>query len=140
MDGAYCLFCRLFSSQTAGKGNHVNIKSLVSHPFSRWKDAKEHFNHHQTTIYHKNATVSAQNFIDVQEKKISDISLQLDTAKKNEIELNRKILSSIVETIILIGRQEMAYRGHRYSGPTSLETIKYLPPKSPKSQILRKFC
>lgn len=68
-DGAYCLFCCLFSFQTVGKGSHMNLKSLVCDPFSRWKDAKEQFKHHQDTTYHKNATVSAQNFIDVQEKK-----------------------------------------------------------------------
>ncbi|KAE9536596.1 hypothetical protein AGLY_006998 [Aphis glycines] len=44
------------------------------------------------------------------------IPLQLNTARLATIEQNRKILSSIIETIILIGRQEIALRGHRDSG------------------------
>lgn len=112
LDGAFCQFCCLFCVSSVGKGN-VQAKSLVKEPFSRWKDALEQFRLHQDAIYHKNALVTAQNFVDVQEKKVIDISVQLDKAKQKEIEQNRRILKSIVETIILTGRQDIALSVHR---------------------------
>lgn len=117
LDGAFCVFCFLFCSKEVGKGSHISTKSLVVTPFCGWKDAKEQFRYHTNLEYHKTSCIVAQNFIDVQEKKIVDISLQLNTARLATIEQNRKILSSIVETIILIGRQEIALRGHHDSGP-----------------------
>lgn len=60
---------------------------------------------------------SCSELYSVHEKKIVDISLQLNTARLATIEQNRNILSSIIETIILIGRQEISLRGHRDSGP-----------------------
>lgn len=120
-DGAFCHFCFFFCSIEVGKGSHTNAKSFVNQPFKRWKDAKETFRYHQSLEYHKKALIIAENFKDVHDKKIVSIDLQLDKARKVEIEQNRRILSSIVETIILIGRQEIAYRGHRDSGPISLE-------------------
>jgi len=115
LDGAFCVFCFLFCSKEVGKGSHISTKSLVVTPFCGWKDAKEQFRYHTNLEYHKTSCIVAQNFIDVQEKKIVDISLQLNTARLATIEQNRKILSSIVETIILIGRQEIALRGHHDS-------------------------
>lgn len=121
-DGAFCLCCCLFGSKEVGKGGHATVKSLVIKPFNRWKDAKEQFRYHQSLQYHKNAVISSQHFIDVYNKKIIDISLQLDKAKNLEIEKNRKILSSIIDTIILTGRQDIALRGHRDSGSILLNT------------------
>lgn len=113
-DAAYCIFCAFFSPESAGG---IKPKALVSQPFNTWKKAKEQFKYHESLDYHKRATVFAQSFIQVKEKKTVDIRLQLDTQKRAQIELNRKFLSSIIETIIFIGRQEISVRGHRDYGP-----------------------
>lgn len=120
-DGAYCRFCVFFSPKEVGKGAHFNVKPLVKEAFRNWQHAKEKFNFHQQLEYHKASVVFAQNFIDVHDKKTVSIDLQLNKAKKIEIEQNRKVMSSIIETIIFIGRQEIACRGHRDSGLLSLE-------------------
>lgn len=60
----------------------------MTQAFRRWKDAKEQFRIHQDLEYHKTAIISAQNFIDIKEKRMVDISLQLNTAKKTEIQRN----------------------------------------------------
>lgn len=121
LDGALCHFCVLFGQKEVGKGAHTAAKALVTRHFDRWKDAKELFRHHEGLLYHNNAVVSSQNFIDVHEKKKPNVSLQLNTAKRNEIELNRKILSSIIQTIIFCGRQDISLRGHRDSGVISCD-------------------
>lgn len=53
---------------------------------------------------------------------MENISLQLNKAKNDEIKMNRKILSSVIETIIVCGRQEISLRGHRDSGVILLNT------------------
>lgn len=121
-DGAFCVHCFFFAELEAEKGKNVKSNTLVNAPYNRWKEAKEVFNRHQTLDYHKNASVSALNFIDVKEKKIVGIDVHLDRQRYADIERNRKMLASIVNTIILIGRQGIAARGHRDSGPMSLDT------------------
>lgn len=120
-DSAFCQFCALFCCEDVGKGCHTKPKALVFQPFNNWKDAKEQFRYHQSLDYHKKCTVFALNFLDVHDKKITSIDLQLDNAKKREIEMNRKILSSIIDTLIFIGRQEIACRGHRDTGSINSE-------------------
>lgn len=106
-----------FSPKEVSKNKTVAVRSLVTEAYNRWKNAKEQFRRHENLDYHKTAVVFAQNFIDVHEKKVVNVSVQLDKAKRLQIERNRKILASIIKTIIFIGRQEIASRGHRDSGP-----------------------
>lgn len=120
-DGAFCRFCCFFCPREVGKGRHTITKTFVTEAFNNWRKAIDAFRNHQEHGYHRDSCVSAQNFIDVYDKKIVDISLQLNKAKKVENELNRKMLTSIIETIILIGRQEIACRGHRDSGAITPE-------------------
>lgn len=120
-DGAFCQFCFLFSQSEGGKGKHVALKSFVTEPFKDWKHAKEQFRSHQKCEYHNNCVISAQHFMDVHEKKIIDIRSQLNTSRLVEVERNRKVLASIIETIIFLGRQDIAFRGHRDSGNISAD-------------------
>lgn len=122
-DGAFCKYCALFFMQDGvGKGSNVDAKSLVKTKFDRWKHAKESFRSHENLKYHQNSLIDGDNFIGVRDKAIVDISLQLNTLKKSQIELNHKILSSIIQTIILVGRQEIALRGHRDAGSITTTT------------------
>lgn len=112
-DGAYCHFCVFFCIEEVGRGSHMKPKNLVSSPLKNWKKAKEQLYHHENLDCHKKAIVFGQNFINLRDKQIPNISLQLDKSRKLEIETNRKIVASIIETIIFIGRQDIACRGRR---------------------------
>lgn len=120
-DGAYCRYCVFFCNEAVGKGSNVKAKTLVTNPYRNWKNALEQFSYHQKLTYHENAQTFGDNFKDVYDKKIPNIVVQLDEITKKEIELNRKIVSSIIETIVLIGRQDIACRGHRDFGPIFME-------------------
>ncbi|CAI6349271.1 unnamed protein product [Macrosiphum euphorbiae] len=63
------------------------------------------FQNHCKLEYHINATLDAEHFINVLEKKEKSIIEQLDS--------DRKRLVPIIECILLCGRQELALRGHR---------------------------
>lgn len=120
-NGAFCQYCVFFCPKEPGKGK-IKPKSLVNQPFQRWKDAKEVFRNHSELKYHRDSVIFGQNFLDVQNKKIVSISGRIDKFRAAEIKLNRQILSAIIETIIFIGRQEIASRGHRDSGAILLES------------------
>lgn len=90
-DAAFCQYCYFFAPRDVGKGSNATPKNLVTIPFRRWKDAKDVMRYHQTLKYHKDSMIFGEHFIEVREKKIVDISLKLDSAKKAEIERNRQI-------------------------------------------------
>ena len=46
------------------------------------------------------------------ERNLEDIDEMLDRQFKFEVSENRKILRSIIDTIIFLGRQGLALRGH----------------------------
>ena len=47
------------------------------------------------------------------ERNLEDVDEMLDRQFKFEVSENRKILRSIIDTIIFLGRQGLALRGHR---------------------------
>ncbi|CAH1115161.1 unnamed protein product [Psylliodes chrysocephalus] len=104
--GALCKYCVLFVKDYAGKGFHQQLKSLVTQPFTKWKDAVHDFEHHSESQYHKSSVLLADNFVKVQPNIIS----QIDSGYLAQIADNRKRLIPIIETIKLCGRQELALR------------------------------
>ncbi|KAF0765422.1 52 kDa repressor of the inhibitor of the protein kinase-like, partial [Aphis craccivora] len=56
-------------------------------------------------------------------KNQQNIAQKLDSARAAQISLNRKRLIPIIETIILCGRQEIAFRGTNDSGPLSSKDV-----------------
>lgn len=65
--------------------------------------------------YHKMAVATMDNFVSVMSGQQESVSVQLSDAAKELVVKNRKKLQSIVETIILCGRQNIPLRGHRDS-------------------------
>ena len=57
--------------------------------------------------------VKMDTFMKVMNGKQDSISVQLNNAAKDLVAMNRKKLQSIVDTIILCGRQNIPLRGHR---------------------------
>ncbi|XP_040358829.1 uncharacterized protein LOC115317472 [Ixodes scapularis] len=119
---AFCKTCVLFHAKTgAGKGSHRECKSLVTLPFTRWKDAMESFENHSETDYHKRATVDAQSFLGVMTANVDSIQMQLNKQAKEEHDSNKAKLRAIVETVLLCGRQDLALGGDNDSGRLTLE-------------------
>ncbi|CAI6370250.1 unnamed protein product [Macrosiphum euphorbiae] len=109
--GAFCKFCAIFS-KTGGALNQP-LGQLVLVEYTNWKKAKKVFQNHCKLEYHINATLDAEHFINVLEKKEKSIIEQLDSDRIVQVKKNRKRLVPIIECILLCGRQELALRGHR---------------------------
>nr|XP_042901337.1 uncharacterized protein LOC122269951 [Parasteatoda tepidariorum] len=122
LEAALCKYCVLFGSSTCGKGGHQKLSALANSGFRRWKDAHEIFRSHTIAEYHKMSTVKAENFVNIFEGKTESIELQINSCAKNKAEENRERLVPIVETLIFCGRQELALRGTKDSGPLNLDS------------------
>ena len=66
-------------------------------------------------MYHKTAVVSFEAFQKVMTKIQPSIAHQIDLASQQLVDSNRLKLRSIVETVLLCGRQNILLRGHRDS-------------------------
>ena len=121
-NGGYCLPCALFFKSTdvrKGKG------ALVETAFNTYGKIYEVCNNHAERGYHKDAVTDCDAFVALMRGKRESIDIQL--RKGDTIMNNRKKLHSIIETIVLCGRQNIALRGHRDSatdleGPQSAST------------------
>ncbi|XP_008182934.1 52 kDa repressor of the inhibitor of the protein kinase-like [Acyrthosiphon pisum] len=114
--GAVCKYCAIFGRKFGGKGSHQKqLITLVIRPFNNWKRAVAKFTEHSQTEFHNSNATRANNFVAVYSKNCQNIIQKLDSS---QIDQNRKILISIIQTIILCGRQEIALRGiSDYDGP-----------------------
>ncbi|CAN7941870.1 unnamed protein product [Ixodes hexagonus] len=118
-EGALCNVCVLFGQECSGKGSHQKLGGLVLTRFVRWKNALETFKAHSESEYHKTAVLDADNF--VQAVQGEPVKERMDSAARVQRQTNRKKLMSIIEVVLLCGRQGIALRGHRDAGSLTLE-------------------
>jgi hypothetical protein len=102
----------LFGKQSGH--NSSKLSQLFKDPFIHWKKATEKLAaHEKSSVMHKDSTLKLTNFKSVMSGKVKGIDEQADNLRSERIQYNRNILTSIVDTIILAGRQSLALRGHR---------------------------
>ncbi|EFA13159.1 52 kDa repressor of the inhibitor of the protein kinase-like Protein [Tribolium castaneum] len=85
---------------------HGILGSLIVRPFLKYKNMHNQCKSHADSQWHKEATTAARAFI----KDIPVIE-QLNSAYQKTIEENRKVLSSIISTIIFYGTHDLPLRG-----------------------------
>ena len=93
---------------------------LVSYALTNFKHATDSLKKHEQKDYHKEAVVKMESFTTVMSGQQDSISVQINNAAKELVAQNRKKLHSIIETIILCGRQNIPLHGHHDAG-TDLE-------------------
>ena len=109
-NGGYCLPCVLFSRSIdcrKGKGTFVEMA------FTNFKKTYDICDVHAERQYHKEAVVICDAFIERMSGRQESVVVQLRSELRDTIQKNRQKLHSIVETIVLCGRQNLALRGHR---------------------------
>ncbi|KAL4153519.1 hypothetical protein QTP88_001352 [Uroleucon formosanum] len=79
--------------------------------FFKLEKCVENFSSHSSNLYHKKSVDSAEHFLSVQRGLQSNIVQQIDVGLKKQIEENKKKLHPIVNTIIMMDRQEISFRG-----------------------------
>lgn len=84
-------------------------------PLQRFKRAVEFMRDHEKAGFHQEAMLLSEAFARSAKSGINVINLA-NTAMQNKIAKNRQLLTSVVQTILLCGRQNIALRGHRDDG------------------------
>ncbi|KAJ8926955.1 hypothetical protein NQ314_020633 [Rhamnusium bicolor] len=78
---------------------------------------------HQNNKYHKTAVERAKQFLKDFGKPELEIQNQLSKSRLKQIQENRKRLLPIIDTIITIGKQNIAFRGHRDDGFVDVPSV-----------------
>ena len=112
-NGGFCKYCFVF-----GRCGSTTSELGALKNFKKCEKLVEHFN---SKKFHKEAVKVAMMYIDGQKKEVLPIDQQLSSLRKKCVVENRLKLCSIVETLILCGRQGIALRGHR-NDQTSVES------------------
>ena len=109
--GGFCIYCALFSTESEGILVHRPLTNFVKASYL----LSLHFESHdgKGKQSHLNAVIAADNFRMVMQGKKESIAQQMSSTLSERICANRLILKSILETIILCGKQNISLRGHR---------------------------
>lgn len=107
-DAAYCYYCRLFIDKASLK---KQITVFVQSGFTNWRDAVISFSRHEQSEQHKQSAVF---FFDAKKMQGAQTSVasQLSTQHAATVQMNRRNLGRIIEAVRLLGRQNIAFRGH----------------------------
>ena len=110
-NGGFCKFCVLFAEPSPT----VKVFGIIiNKPLTNFKKASERLNDHfGSAKFHKAAVEKARLFTKVRNDCSLSIANQLSTLREQRVAENQLKLQSIIETIILCGRQGLALRGHR---------------------------
>ncbi|CAH1153707.1 unnamed protein product [Phaedon cochleariae] len=118
--GLFCKYCTLFLVHNkGGKQKSEPLKKLVTTPLTKYakllgKDGDLEV--HNNNLYHREAVTRATDFIKTYRSRDKQICNLINSERLRQVEENRKRLKPIVETIIFMGRQNIALRGHRDDG------------------------
>ena len=72
---------------------------------------------HERLEYHKSAVIAGNNFLKNFHDPTLEVRNQVDASHLSQVQENRKRLIPIVKIILFLGRQNIAFRGHRDDGP-----------------------
>lgn len=124
--GLFCKYCSLFVVNNVGGSNkHVPLRKLVTEPhssFAKLLGTKGDLITHENNQYHKEAVQGGKDFLRTFYEPSLQIQNQLDSIRAANAAKNRERLKSIVESIIFLGRQNIAFRGHRDDGAFQIES------------------
>ena len=87
--------------------------SAVSDFKKNVEEKRKKKDHNKNRTLHKDTSALLYSVQEKMERNLEDIDEMLDRQFKFEVSENRKILRSIIDTIIFLGRQGLALRGHR---------------------------
>lgn len=123
--GLFCKYCALFAQEKAGHNKGVKLGRLVVEPLTRFKDLTGKdgdLQTHERSLYHKNCIEMGKDFLKTYKSPNKEIINQVCSQRLRQVTENRERLKPIIKTIILLGRQNIPFRGHRDDGPINLDT------------------
>ena len=130
--GVWCVFCAFFKTSEFGGGHRADIYTggqkmgkLITAPLTDYSELtgkSGSLSSHQCTNFHRMCAQRVEDFLlRTKPGSFTDVQNILVQERKIQCLKNRAALRSIIETILLCGRQNIALRGHRDDGPVSTD-------------------
>ncbi|XP_053380229.1 zinc finger MYM-type protein 1-like [Mercenaria mercenaria] len=122
-DSVYCAPCLLFGSS--------KDRALSSSAVSDWKNLSTYVKRHQVDELHRASVVLAENFVDVMVGKKESILCKISSSSKQIVEKKWHVLKEIIEVLIMLGKQNIAIRGHKEEKSNFMAVLQGLAKKDP---------
>lgn len=103
-DAVFCYYCRLHAAHKPGCGEDAFTKVGVSN----WKNVLDRCLKHESSKVHQTASV----FHRQSSQQSTSVAKQLSSVHQQQVEKNRQYLRRIVENVLFLGKQGLAFRGH----------------------------
>jgi hypothetical protein len=87
-------------------GRGATVAKLMKSPITCWTSATSRFKKHSNGKCETHNTAVLDNFVRVMKRQIVPINEQLDTLLQQQIDTNRKILSSLLKTVFFMWLQQ----------------------------------
>lgn len=114
--GALCLYCVIFPPNVV----QGVLGALIVRPFNKYKNMHEVCKNHIQSQWHRAATMAAKNFIEN-----TPVNLQMVTAHEKILEENRKIVRSIISTVLFCGTHDLPFRGKELHSGVFVDLIRF---------------
>lgn len=108
-DGVFCLYCALFVSDE----KRLSLGGFVNKGYSQWHNIQEKKSRHQSNPYHEQAFQHAVGLIERFEQPENTLPVKLDSITAERYRKYPIILNILARVVHLLGKQGLAFRGHR---------------------------
>ena len=117
LDGCLCLPCCLFASNTDAAQN------FIQNPYSNWTALNNKVSQHSKSSTHVKSVAALKCFVDAHSGTQPTITIAFEKHRKEQFDRNCKKLDAIIDCVILCGKQNIPFRGHRDSNDASTESL-----------------
>lgn len=119
-EAAFCVYCLAFGSES-----HRSSDLFVDKGFRDWKNAtgtkRGILNSHNESKFHQEAAHKSLNYKQIVMKGDSDIYHSISKSYEEKVKRNREILIRIIDTIVVLGQQNIPFRGHHWDKESKTE-------------------
>ena len=110
-DGVFCIYCVLFLSENKKR----SLGSFVNKGYIEWHNIKEKESRHSGNNYHQQAIQEAYGIIERFENPTSTVQVNMNNDLNERYQVYPKVVEALSRVVHLLGRQGLAFRGHRES-------------------------
>jgi hypothetical protein len=118
--GLFCIYCSIFHNKTGHRFNNLTpLKSLLVEPlkkFAKLLGKDGYLEKHENNLYHKNSVLNGKEFLKSYNNLELEVVNQINSHRLKQVKKNRSRLKPIIESLIFLGRQNIALRDHRDDG------------------------
>ena len=109
-DSLFCRACTIFAPELVGS---VALGQFVTKPFKSWVNKTQKMTYHGKLDYHLTACTKMSAFLAAYEHPTRAVNTRLDTQAQKQLVDNQHVLESLFKVTLLLGKQGLAFHGHR---------------------------